>query len=89
MIQWTIRVYGKVQGVWFRKFTSDEALRLGLRGWVRNEADGSVLIKAEGMEDALQELMRWCHQGPPLADVTKVEVTVGEMEGLTGFKITR
>jgi len=89
MKQWMIRVYGKVQGVWFRKYTCEEALRLGLHGWVRNEPDGSVLIKAEGKEESLRELMRWCQQGPPLAAVTKVEVEAFAMEGLKEFTILR
>jgi acylphosphatase len=89
MKQWMIRVYGKVQGVWFRKYTCEEALRLGLCGWVRNEPDGSVLIKAEGKEEFLRELMRWCQQGPPLAAVTKVEVQALAMEGLKEFTILR
>jgi acylphosphatase len=89
MKHWMIRVHGKVQGVWFRKYSCEEALRLGLRGWVRNEPDGSVLIKAEGKEESLRELMRWCQQGPPLAAVTKVEVEALEMEGLKEFTILR
>ncbi len=69
-----IRVIGVVQGVWFRQSTVDEARRLGLRGSVRNLSDGSVEAEAEGERPSVDQLIRWCHRGPPSARVDAVEV---------------
>jgi acylphosphatase len=68
-----LRITGIVQGVCFRASTQDEAVGLGLRGWVRNRADGSVEVVAEGPEEALQRLAGWCDHGPPGARVSEVE----------------
>lgn len=65
-------VRGKVQGVWFRASTRDEAQRLGVRGHARNLADGSVEVLAVGEADALDALERWLHAGPALARVDAV-----------------
>lgn len=65
-------VTGKVQGVWFRASTRDEALRLGLRGHACNLADGSVEVLAVGDGEAIAALERWLHRGPPLARVASV-----------------
>ena len=51
-------VRGRVQGVWYRKHTREKALELGLRGWVMNQPDGSVLVEAEGDPLALDALVR-------------------------------
>ena len=67
-------ISGKVQGVFFRAYTQEEARRLGLRGWVRNLPDGRVEATFEGEEKALEEMIRWCHKGSPGARVTGVEV---------------
>ncbi|MBL4736088.1 MAG: acylphosphatase, partial [Flavobacteriales bacterium] len=61
MIHYKIRIEGKVQGVWFRASTRDEAGRLGLRGFVRNEPDGSVYAEVEGEENEINEFVKWCH----------------------------
>jgi len=66
-------VFGRVQGVFFRANTRDEALRLGLTGWVRNVRDGSVEILVEGEKETLEELLEWCSHGPVSASVSKVE----------------
>ncbi|ATB27849.1 acylphosphatase [Melittangium boletus] len=68
-----LRIRGRVQGVFFRESTRTEALRLGLTGWVRNLSDGSVEALAEGPPEALEDFVRWCHRGPPQAQVTGVE----------------
>ncbi|BCX87677.1 acylphosphatase [Methylomarinovum tepidoasis] len=70
--RWHIWVSGRVQGVFYRAHTVEAARRLGLTGWVRNLPDGRVEIVAEGEEKALQALLDWCRQGPPLARVTEV-----------------
>lgn len=65
-------VTGRVQGVWFRKSTQDKARELGLRGFVKNEPDGSVYLEAEGEVEKLSVLEDWLHEGPPNARVEKV-----------------
>ncbi|MBC5824366.1 MAG: acylphosphatase [Candidatus Eremiobacteraeota bacterium] len=58
-------VSGRVQGVFYRASAAEEARRLGVAGWIRNRADGSVEITAEGPADKLAELFEWCKHGPP------------------------
>jgi acylphosphatase len=67
-------VRGRVQGVYFRASTREEARRLSLRGWVRNCPDGSVEVLAAGPRDALQDLLAFLRIGPPGAHVADVEV---------------
>lgn len=69
-----IKIYGQVQGVFFRAYAKEMADRLGIVGWVRNNDDGSVEVLAEGPKDKLEEFVRWCKEGPSLAQVEKVEV---------------
>lgn len=71
--QLRVRVVGRVQGVYFRASTRDQARRLGLRGWVRNRDDGAVELLAEGAEAALGQLLAWVRRGPPGAQVEAVE----------------
>lgn len=66
-------VSGRVQGVWFRAATRDEARRLGLTGSALNLADGRVEVIACGSEDALTQLGQWLWQGPQLAQVSDVQ----------------
>jgi acylphosphatase len=68
-----IKIFGMVQGVSFRYYTIEEAKRLGVRGWVKNEDDGSVSIEAEGEKEVLEEFLSWCLKGPRWAKVKKVE----------------
>ncbi len=76
-----MRVYGRVQGVFFRHTARLRAEELGLVGFVRNEYDGSVTVTAEGDEEALQKFLEWCRKGPPLAMVEKIEVEWKEATG--------
>ena len=69
-----LKITGLVQGVWFRASTRDEAVRLGLVGWVKNCRDGSVEAMAEGPRDKVEEFIRWCRKGPRHARVSDVEV---------------
>jgi acylphosphatase len=84
-----VRVAGRVQGVFFRASTRDEALRLGIRGTVRNEPDGSVFIQAQGDEDAIARFLEWVAHGPPHARVDRVDVADGPAADFRGFEITR
>ncbi|HEU4517321.1 MAG TPA: acylphosphatase [Steroidobacteraceae bacterium] len=65
---------GRVQGVWFRASTAEQATALGLRGRAENLPDGSVLVHAAGTTEALAALVAWLHQGPPMARVDSVDV---------------
>ena len=84
-----IRCFGKVQGVFFRASTKSVADDLGLRGWVRNEADGSVLIHAEGDSKKLSSLLSWANEGSEYSQVTEVRHWEEEEEGLESFEIRR
>lgn len=75
MLRLRLRIRGRVQGVWFREATRIEAQRLGVRGWVKNRADGSVEAVAEGNPGAVRALEAWCHNGPPAARVVEVQST--------------
>jgi acylphosphatase len=66
-------VFGKVQGVFFRAATREQALALGLTGYAKNLPDGCVEVLAAGDAAALRALERWLWQGPPLADVVRVQ----------------
>jgi acylphosphatase len=81
-------VTGRVQGVFFRASTQEEAVRLGIRGTVRNEPDGSVFIQAEGEEDAIARFLDCVRRGPPHARVDRVQLTDGAVEGFRGFEVT-
>ena len=70
-----IKIYGYVQGVFFRYTTRKVARRLGLTGFVKNMSDGTVYIEAEGFEDKLLELLEFSKKGPKHAQVDKVEHT--------------
>lgn len=82
-----IIVTGTVQGVFFRAYTKENAKRLHLTGWVRNNKDGSVEIHAEGTENALKELESWCHRGPPGAQVEQVTLREVPDENRDSFEI--
>lgn len=82
----SIRVYGRVQGVFFRRSAREEALRLGLSGFARNEPDGTVQIEVEGEAAALDRFLAWCNVGPPAARIERVESAEGEIVGYAGFE---
>jgi acylphosphatase len=83
-------VSGLVQGVSFRATTAREANRLGLVGWVKNRANGTVELEAEGPDDAVAALLRWCEHGPPAARVDRVAVQELVATGRErGFSIAR
>jgi len=67
-------IEGRVQGVFYRASTMEEAQRLGLAGWVRNLPDGRVELVAQGPEDRIDELLKWCRKGPPGARVDRIQV---------------
>src|SRR6187549_1626410 len=82
-------VTGRVQGVFFRQSTQDEARRLGLTGWVRNLTDGRVELTAEGARQQVEALLAWCHRGPLQAKVEAVKVEWEPFSGeLQQFAVT-
>ena len=85
----TIKVFGKVQGVFYRATTKEVADQLGLKGFVRNEADGSVYIEVEGDELKLEKFIAWCKQGPRMAKVDRVDVTDVAWIGFENFDVRR
>lgn len=80
-------VSGKVQNVWFRANTEKQAKKLGINGWVRNLADGTVEIKASGTSVALNAFVQWLHIGPETARVDNVTVLQIDYEEFLTFKI--
>ena len=88
LIHYSIRVNGIVQGVGFRYATQREALKLGIKGAVRNEDDGAVAIEAEGERAALNRFRDWCRQGPASAEVTTFSCDEAPVEGYSSFEIT-
>ena len=88
MIAKHITVKGKVQGVFFRKYTKQKAQELNIAGWVKNTDEGDVEIMAQGNADALEKLMHWCKEGPPKAEVETVEVKdIEPQTDIRGFSI--
>ena len=84
-----IRVSGRVQGVFFRASTKNEADRLGISGIVRNEPDASVYIEAEGSDETINKFVAWCKQGPPQAKVSNFDMKEVQPKGFVGFQIVR
>jgi acylphosphatase len=82
-----IVVKGRVQGVWYRGWTQQQARAIGLDGWVRNRQDGSVEIAVAGAEADVAELIARCHQGPQGARVDQVEVEPYSGDLTNGFVI--
>jgi len=74
-------ISGRVQGVFFRSETQDEAVRQNVTGWVRNLPDGRVEAIFEGEKDRVETLIEFCRGGPPGARVTEVEVKWGNYTG--------
>lgn len=89
MIARTIRIIGKVQGVWYRASAKERAVELSLSGFVMNRNDGSVYAEVEGDEHNVEAFIKWCRQGPPLARVEEVVAADIEIQGFDGFEVKR
>ena len=83
----SIVVYGRVQGVYFRASTRDKAVELDVKGWCKDQKNGSVIIHAEASEESLTTLVAWCHNGPEMAAVKEVFSQEVEMESFKTFEI--
>ncbi|MCF8278489.1 MAG: acylphosphatase [Flavobacteriales bacterium] len=83
----SITVSGKVQGVWFRKFTCDKAKMMGLAGTVQNLPNGDVFICATGTTEQVTALEEWCWQGSPESKVIDVVSEESELNSFSDFQI--
>ena len=84
-----IKVYGRVQGVFFRASAKTKADELGIVGFVRNENDESVYVEAEGEEENLKQFVAWCGKGPKYAIIERVEVKDDEIKSFDNFVVMR
>ncbi|MHA1713521.1 MAG: acylphosphatase [Candidatus Ranarchaeia archaeon] len=83
-----IRIYGRVQGVFFRANVYSEAVSRGICGWVRNRLDGSVEGLFQGTRHSVEEVIEYCKHGPPAADVRSIKLTWTKFDPtIKGFKI--
>jgi len=82
-----IRVSGKVQGVFFRASTKEQADQLGVKGFVRNEPNGDVYIEVEGGEEKLKVFSAWCKHGPNRARVDSVKVEESDFKNFVSFEV--
>jgi len=80
-----IRIFGFVQGVFFRVLAKERADEFGIFGFARNEPDGTVYIEVEGEEGALQKFSEWCKAGPEPAEVRSVKIEEGAIKNFTEF----
>jgi acylphosphatase len=84
-----IRINGKVQGVFFRASAKDQADKMGVKGFVRNEPDGGVYIEAEGIEANVKQFADWCKKGPARAQVMTIVIEESAEKGYVEFRISR
>lgn len=82
-----LTIKGRVQGVWFRASTKQEADDLGVFGFVKNLTNGDVYIEAEGTKEQLEKFTIWCKKGPTQAHVETINQVNGIVERFTNFKI--
>lgn len=82
-----VRIHGRVQGVWFRRYTCDAARETGVSGWVGNRPDGTVEAVFEGAPSDVRRLITLVGSGPPDARVERVDETDEPPEGASGFRI--
>ncbi|MBU4332324.1 acylphosphatase [Patescibacteria group bacterium] len=82
-----IKIFGQVQGVFFRDSAKRMADDLDIKGFVKNDSDGAVYIEAEGEESDLNEFLAWCRQGTDLARVEKIDVVDKELKNFNDFSI--
>ena len=83
----SVKIHGRVQGVFFRAWAAEQARALGVVGWVRNAPDGSVEAHLEGDKHAIRQLIDQLHQGPPSASVERVDVEATDPEGSDRFEV--
>jgi len=84
---YNIQVIGKVQGVWFRKYTKAEAIKMDLKGTVRNKNNGNVYIEVEGNRVTIENFINWLYIGSPQSKVAEVIYEVSHYIGYDKFEI--
>ena len=82
-----LKIYGNVQGVFFRQSAKIKADELGIKGFVKNEPDGSVYIEADGDGEAVERFIDWCRLGPDSANVDKIEVQESDIRDFNSFEV--
>ena len=87
MVRRRVSVHGRVQGVFFRDTMRRMAQSRGVAGWVHNRGDGAVEAVFEGDSGDVEALVAFCRKGPRGAEVSEVEVSEEEPEGLSGFEV--
>ena len=80
-----ITISGRVQGVGFRRSARDQARYLGIKGFVKNQHDGTVYIEAEADDAAMAQFVIWCRQGPPFAVVEEIHTEPGDLKHFPSF----
>ena len=85
----TVSVHGRVQGVGFRNFVMMAANISNVKGWVRNELDGTVTAELEGTQALVDEMIEKCYQGSILSRVDKIDIRQGTVKDYTFFEIIR
>jgi acylphosphatase len=84
-----ITVSGKVQGVFFRISTKAVADQIGVKGFIKNQQDGSVYIEAEAEEELLNDFLEWCKSGPDEAEVSNISVNEMSLKNFLNFNILK
>ena len=79
-------ISGRVQGVFYRAWSANEARALGLQGWVRNRRDGKVEMLIDGEAGAMERMIASCRDGPPEARVDQIEVEETQEQAPSGFE---
>ena len=83
-----IKIFGGVQGVFFRVRAAEKAKELGVKGFAENLAEGAVYVEAEGEEENLKKFLQWCEKGPPSAAVEKTDFEFSdELKNFDGFQM--
>lgn len=84
-----IRVKGRVQGVYYRVSAKQMAMNLGIKGYVKNEPDGSVRLAIEGESTAVAQMINWCKKGPGLARVRDIHISTDTPKNYVSFDIKK
>ena len=84
-----VRIAGRVQGVFFRAWTRDQARELGVSGWVRNASDGSVEAHLEGALDSVEQMIERMRSGPPSVRVEDLKISEALVKDLGSFEVRR
>lgn len=89
MKHYKITVRGRVQGVWFRRYTAEKAISLQIKGFVKNMDNGDVYVEAEGESRSLENFREWLYTGSPNSKVYDVVLEEGDLKHFRTFEITR